>query len=75
MIMAFNDPEEQGRVLDSEQRIDARQRIGYGWSVRDVAPHYGMTELQLRHKLGLPQFISEANQEQQRSLFDDRGQA
>lgn len=36
MIMAFDDFDEQGRFLDSDQRIDARQMIGCGWAVRDV---------------------------------------
>lgn len=74
MIMSFDDHDEQGRVLDSEQRIDARQMIGCGWAIPQVARHYGLTEQQLRQELGLPQFVREPNQERQRSLFDDRGE-
>ncbi|GEM_PF-1290092 len=74
MIMAFDDFDEQGRFLDSEQRIDARQMIGCGWAVRDVARHYGLTEQQLRRELGLPQFVSEPSQDRQEILFDDRGE-
>lgn len=75
MIMAFEDYDEQGRVLDSDQRIDARQMIGCGWAVRDVARHYGLTEQQLRKELGLPQFVSEENAVRQKSQFDDGGAA
>lgn len=73
--MAFEDFNEQGRILDSEQRIDARQMIGCGWAVRDVARHYGLTELQLRRELGLPQLVPEAKPDRQKSLLDDRGDA
>lgn len=75
MIMTFNDLDEQGRVLDSEQRIDARQMIGCGWAIPQVARHYGLTEQQLRRELGLPQFISEPNQDRQKTLFDQIGGA
>ena len=75
MIMAFDDWDEQGRILDSEQRIDARQMIGCGWSVRDVAKHYGMSEQQLRQELGLPQFRTVETPDRQKTLFDDRGEA
>lgn len=75
MIMAFNDFDEQGRFLDSEQRIDARQMIGCGWAIRDVARHYGLTESQLRQELGLPQFMSDAQPDRQKSLFDQIGGA
>ena len=75
MIITFDDHDEQGRVLDSDQRIDARQMIGCGWAVPQVARHYGLTEQQLRRELGLPQFINETQQDGQKSLFDDRGEA
>jgi hypothetical protein len=74
MIMAFDNHDEQGRTLDSDQRIDARQMVGCGWAVRDVARHYGLTEQQLRQELGLPQFVREPDPDRQRSLFDDGGE-
>ncbi len=73
--MAFDGWDEQGRFLDSEQRIDARQMIGCGWAVRDVAKHYGMSEQQLRQELGLPQFRTLETSDRQKTLFDDRGEA
>jgi hypothetical protein len=75
VIIAPDDFDEQGRFLDSEQRIDARQMIGCGWAIRDVAKHFGLTEQQLRGELGLPQFRSDVNVDRQKNLFDDRGEA
>lgn len=44
----------QRRTLDDEQKTDARQMIGCGWSVRDTAKHFGFSEERLRIELGLP---------------------
>lgn len=60
-------------TLDEDQKIDARQMIGCGWRIPDVATHYGLTELQLREQLGLPQFKSEPPQRKRPALFDDGG--
>ena len=67
---------EQSQFLNSEQRIDARQALGCGVSVPQVAAHFGLTETELRIELGLPQWRSERPaQDQQRTLFDEQGAA
>ena len=45
--------------LDSEQIIDARQALGCGASVRQVAKHFRISERQLRIELGIPVRSSE----------------
>ena len=59
--------------LNTQQRIDAGQRIGCGWRVADVAQHYRLTETELRIALGLPQWQPELVQDRQRTLFDMGG--
>ena len=74
--MAFNEYNEQGQLLNSEQRIDARQALGCGVSVPQVAAHFGITETELRVELGMPQWRSEVPpQDRQRTLFDEQGAA
>jgi hypothetical protein len=57
------------RTLDAEQKIDAGQMIGCGWTVPKVAQHFGLTELELRAELGMPQWKTPPTK-QQGSLFD-----
>ena len=74
--MSLNDENEQSQLLNSEQRIDARQALGCGVSVPQVAAHFGLTETELRIEIGLPQWRSEhPAQNQQRTLFDEQGAA
>ncbi len=74
--MALNDENEQGQLLDSEQRIDAREALGCGASVPQVAAHFGLTETELQIELGMPQWRSEVSAaNQQRTLFDEQGAA
>jgi len=74
--MASDESNEQGQLLNSEQRIDARQALGCGLSVRQVAAHFGLTETELRIELGLPQWRSEVPpQDRQQRLFDEQGAA
>jgi hypothetical protein len=71
--MSTNDYNDNQRGLDAEQKIDAGQRVGSGWSVADVAQHYGLTETELRIELGLPQWQPEPVQEPERTLFNMGG--
>ena len=74
--MSLNDENEQSQLLNSEQRIDARQALGCGVSEQQVATHFGLTETELRIELGLPQWRSELPpQDRQRTLFDEQGAA
>ncbi len=74
--MALNDENEQGQLLNSEQRTDARQALGCGVSVPQVAAHFGLTETELRVELGMPQWRSELPpQDRQQTLFDEQGAA
>ena len=74
--MASNEKNEQGQLLNSEQRIDARQALGCGVSVSQVASHFGLTETELRIALGMPQWRTEfPPQDRQRTLFDEQGAA
>ena len=73
--MALNDKNEQGQLLNSEQRIDARQALGCGVSVPQVAAHFGITETELQVELGLPQWRTEVPQDRQLRLFDEQGAA
>lgn len=74
--MASNEGFEQKQLLNSEQRTDARQALGCGVSVRQVATHFGLTETELQIALGMPQWRSEPSpQDQQRTLFDEQGAA
>jgi hypothetical protein len=45
--------------LDSEQIIDARQALGCGLSVKQVAKHFRISEQRLRIELGIPVRSSE----------------
>ena len=74
--MSLNDENEQSQLLNSEQRIDARQALGCGVSVPQVAAHFELTETELRIALGMPQWRSELpSQDRQRTLFDEQGAA
>ena len=59
--------------LDNEQQIDARQMIGCGWAVRDVARHYGLSEERLRLILGMPIWRQQP-MDRQRKLFEIGGE-
>lgn len=52
--------DEAERSLDDEQRTDARQALGCGLTVRQVAKHFGLSEERLRIELGLPVWKFEA---------------
>lgn len=69
--MATN-AEEGRRTLDDEQKIDARHCLGMGARVADVAKAFGLTELELRRELGLPQWQTLPT-DRQRTLFDAGG--
>jgi len=56
-------PDEQERALDDEQRIDAKQALGCGLTVRQVAKAFGLTEERLRVELGMPVWKSETPSE------------
>lgn len=71
--MTSNEAEDQTSSLDDEQRIDAHQMIGCGWSVRDTAKHYGLTEQRLRAELGMPQFKPTELPVSSRSLIENGG--
>ena len=70
--MAMNAEDDQRRTLDAEQIIDARQMIGCGWAVRDVARHYGLSEERLRAILGMPIWRQQP-MDRQRTLFEIGG--
>jgi hypothetical protein len=71
--MVNNDQDDQRRRLDSEQIIDARQALGCGLPVAQVARHFGLSEERLRTELGMP-IWKDLPTEQQGTLFDDRGE-
>ena len=70
--MAMNAEDDQRHSLDEEQKIDARQMIGCGWAVRDVARHYGLSEERLRTILGMPIWRQQP-MDRQKTLFDVGG--
>jgi hypothetical protein len=70
--MAMNAHGENRHSLDSEQRIDAKQMIGCGWTVPDTARHYGLSEENLRIQLGMPVWRQQP-MDRQRKLFDSGG--
>ena len=57
--MVNRDQDDQRHRLDSEQIIDARQALGCGLSIRQVAKHFRISERQLRIELGIPVRSSE----------------
>jgi hypothetical protein len=68
-----NDDDNQTRRLDDEQKIDARQLIGCGRAIPDVARHCGLSETELRREIDLPQWQSEPDRERQQTRFDMGG--
>lgn len=46
----FSEPE---RVLDEEQKKDAGQMLGCGWSVKDSTTYYGLEEGPFRIQMGM----------------------
>ena len=62
--------DEQRHCLDTEQKKDARQALGCGVPVRQVAVHFGLSEITLRRELGMPMRKPE-QADQKRSLFDE----
>ena len=70
--MVNADEDDQRHRLDSEQIIDAKQMIGCGWTVRDTARHYGLSEENLRIQLGMPVWRSQP-MDRQRKLFEIGG--
>lgn len=71
--MVNDDQDDQRHSLDSEQQIDARQMIGCGWTVRDTARHYGLSEERLRVILGMPIWRQQP-MDRQRKLFEIGGE-
>lgn len=59
--------------LDDDQKNDARQALGCGLSLQQVAQHFGLSESELQTELGLPQWKSETSDDRQRTLFDNGG--
>jgi hypothetical protein len=72
--MATNADDDQTNSLDDEQKIDARQALGCGLSVAQVARHFGLSEERLRSELGMPIWRS-LPMDRQRTLFDDGGES
>ncbi len=70
--MVNGDQDDQRRRLDSEQIIDAKQALGCGLPVAQVARHFGLSEERLRTELGMPIWRSEP-MDRQRSLFEIGG--
>jgi hypothetical protein len=52
--MATNANSDKSVRLDSEQIIDAKQALGCGLTVTQVAKHFQISERQLRIELGIP---------------------
>jgi AraC-like DNA-binding protein len=73
--MTSNEHDEKRHSLDDEQKVDARQALGCGLSVQQVAQHFGLSESELRSELGMPQWRSEPHADRQQTLFDDGGAA
>ncbi len=70
--MAMNAEDDQRHSLDDQQIIDARQALGCGLSVAQVARHFGLSEERLRTILGMPVWRSEP-MDRQRTLFEIGG--
>jgi hypothetical protein len=70
--MAMNAEDDQRHSLDDEQKIDARQALGCGLSVAQVARHFGLSEERLRTILGMPIWRQQP-MDRQRKLFDSEG--
>ena len=70
--MDISDDECDRHSLDSEQKIDARQALGCGLSVAQVARHFGPSEERLRTELGMPVWRSQP-MDRQRKLFEIGG--
>ena len=73
--MTFDEYDGKRHSLDDEQKADARQALGYGLSVQQVAQHFGLSESELRSELGMPQWKSEPLADRQRTLVDNGGVA
>jgi hypothetical protein len=71
--MVNGDQDDQRRRLDSEQIIDAKQALGCGLPVAQVARHFGLSEERLRTELGMPIWKTLPT-EQQGTLFDVEGE-
>ncbi len=71
--MVNSDEDDQRHSLDSEQKIDARQALGCGVSVAQVAKHFGLSEERLRTELGMPVWRSQP-MDKQRKLFEIGGE-
>ena len=71
--MTLNEYDGKRHSLDDEQKTDARQALGCGLSVQQVAQHFGLSESELRSELGMPQWMSEPPADRQRTLFDNGG--
>jgi len=71
--MATNAEDDQRHCLDDEQKIDARQALGCGLSVKQVARHFGLSEERFRSELGMPQWRA-LPQDRQRKLFEIGGE-
>jgi hypothetical protein len=70
--MATNADDDQRHCLDDEQKIDARQALGCGLSVKQVARHFGLSEERFRSELGMPQW-RQLPMDRQRKLFEIGG--
>lgn len=73
--MTFEEYDGKRYSLNSEQRIDAKQALGCGLSVQQVATHFGLSESELRTELGMPQWKSETPADRQQRRFDNGGEA
>jgi hypothetical protein len=71
--MVNDDQDDQRHRLDSEQIIDARQALGCGLTVKQVARHFGLSEERLRIELGMPVWRS-LPMDRQRTLFEIGGE-
>ena len=72
--MTFEEYDGKRYSLNSEQRIDAKQALGCGLSVQQVATHFGLSESELRTELGMPQWKSETPADRQQRRFDNGGE-
>jgi hypothetical protein len=71
--MVNGDQDDQRHSLDDQQKIDARQALGCGLPVKQVARHFGLSEERLRTELGMPIWRSEP-MDRQRTLFEIGGE-
>ncbi|MEZ6031527.1 MAG: hypothetical protein R3C17_00360 [Planctomycetaceae bacterium] len=71
--MTLDEYDGKTHSLDDEQKIDARQALGCGLTVQQVAQHFELNESELRSELGMPQWRSETPIDRQRTLFDIGG--